>query len=114
ESRGGAEMHSRVSGVSDSLAEDELDAIRLGRDIVAHLNWRKLGQARMATPEPPRYDPEELLGIGSMDVRKPFEVREVIARLVDGSRFEEFKPTYGTPLGTRWAALAGPPPGVPR
>jgi acetyl-CoA carboxylase carboxyltransferase component len=67
ESLGGAEMHSRVSGVSDYLAEDELDAIRLGRQIVAHLNWRKLGQAKMAEPEAPRYDPDELLGIGSID-----------------------------------------------
>src|SRR5947199_195152 len=108
----GAEMHSRVSGVSDYLAEDELDAIRLGREIMAHLNWRKLGQARMAEPEPPRYDPDELLGIGSIDVRKPFEVREVIARIVDGSRFEEFKPTYGTTLVTGWAHLHGYPLGV--
>jgi acyl-CoA carboxylase subunit beta len=109
ESLGGAEMHSRVSGVSDYLAEDELDAIRLGRQIMAHLNWRKLGQAQMAEPEAPRYDPEELLGIGSIDVRKPFEVREVIARIVDGSRFDEFKPAYGTTLVTGWAHLHGYP-----
>jgi len=112
EALGGAEMHSRVSGVSDYLAEDEVDAIRLGRDIVAHLNWRKLGTARMAAPEEPRYDPEELLGIGSADVRKPFEVREVIARIVDGSRFEEFKPTYGATLVTGWAHLHGYPIGI--
>src|SRR5437773_350636 len=112
ESLGGAEMHSRVSGVSDYLAEDELDAIRLGREIMAHLNWRKLGQARMAEPEPPRYDPDELLGIGSIDVRKPFEVREVIARIVDGSRFDEFKPAYGTTLVTGWAHLHGYPIGI--
>ena len=112
ESLGGAEMHSRVSGVSDYLAEDELDAIRLGREIVAHLNWRKLGDAKMASPEEPLYDPDELLGIASIDVRKPFEVREVIARLVDGSRFEEFKPTYGTTLVTGWAYLHGYPIGI--
>ncbi len=112
ESLGGAEMHSRISGVSDYLAENELDAIRLGREIVTHLNWRKLGQARMQTPEEPRYDPDELLGIGSADVRKPFEVREVIARLVDGSRFEEFKATYGTTLVTGWAHLHGYPIGI--
>ncbi len=112
ESLGGAEMHSRVSGVSDYLAEDERDAIRLGREIVAHLNWRKLGEAKIATPEEPRYDPDELLGIGSLDVRKPFEVREVIARIVDGSRFEEFKPTYGTTLVTGWAHLHGYPIGI--
>jgi acetyl-CoA carboxylase carboxyltransferase component len=112
EELGGAEMHSRVSGVSDYLAESELDAIRLGREIVAHLNWRKLGEARIAEPEEPRYDAEELLGIGSMDVRKPFEVREVIARLADGSRFEEFKAAYGTTLVTGWAHLHGYPIGI--
>jgi acetyl-CoA carboxylase carboxyltransferase component len=112
ESLGGAEMHSKVSGVSDYLAEDELDAIRLGRQIVAHLNWRKKGRAKMATPEEPRYDPGELLGIGSIDVRKPFEVREVIARIVDGSRFDEFKPAYGTTLVTGWAHLHGFPIGI--
>jgi len=112
ESLGGAEMHSRVSGVSDYLAEDERDAIRLGREIVAHLNWRKLGAARMRTPEEPHYDPDELLGIASVDVRKPFEVREIIARLLDGSRFEEFKPTYGTSLVTGWGYLHGYPVGI--
>jgi acetyl-CoA carboxylase carboxyltransferase component len=112
ETLGGAEMHSRVSGVSDYLAEDELDAIRLGREVVAHLNWKKLGSAKMATPEAPRYDPDELLGIGSIDVRKPFEVREVIARIVDGSRFEEFKSRYGTTLVTGWAHIHGYPVGI--
>ena len=112
ETLGGAEMHSRISGLSDYLAQDERDAIRLGRDIVAHLNWRKLGQAQMHAPEDPRYDPDELLGIGSIDVRKPFEVREIIARLVDGSRFEEFKPTYGTTLITGWGHLHGYPIGI--
>jgi acetyl-CoA carboxylase carboxyltransferase component len=112
ETLGGAEMHSRVSGVSDYLAEDELDAIRLGREIVAHLNWQKLGRAATRTPEDPLYDPEELLGIPSADIRKPFEVREVIARLVDGSRFEEFKAGYGTTLVTGWAHLHGFPAGI--
>jgi len=112
ETLGGAEMHSRVSGVSDYLAEDERDAIRLGRDIVAHLNWRKHGACSMRSVEEPRYDPDELLGIGSIDVRKPFEVREIIARIVDGSRFEEFKPTYGNTLITGWAHLHGYPVGI--
>jgi acetyl-CoA carboxylase carboxyltransferase component len=112
ETLGGAEMHSRISGVSDYLAEDEFDAIRLGREIVAHLNWRKLGHAKMQTPEDPKYDPDELLGIGSIDIRKPFEVREVIARIVDGSRFEEFKPLYGPTLITGWAYLHGYPIGI--
>jgi acetyl-CoA carboxylase carboxyltransferase component len=112
ETLGGAEMHSRVSGVSDYLAEDEHDAIRLGREIVAHLNWQKLGRAAMRSVEEPAYDPDELLGITSADVRKPFEVREVIARIVDGSRFEEFKGAYGTTLVTGWAHLYGYPIGI--
>ena len=112
ETLGGAEMHSRVSGVSDYLAENEVDAIRIGREIVAHLNWRKLGQAKVRRPQDPKHDPEELLGIGSMDVRKPFDVREVIARIVDGSDFEEFKANYGTTLITGWAHLHGYPIGI--
>jgi len=112
ETLGGADMHSRISGVSDYLAEDERDAIRLGREIVSHLNWRKLGDAKMRTAVDPRYDPDELLGIGSIDVRKPFDVREVVARIVDGSEFEEFKPTYGTTLVTGWAHLHGYPIGI--
>jgi acyl-CoA carboxylase subunit beta len=112
ESLGGAEMHSRTSGVSDYLAANEVDAIRIGREIVAHLNWRKLGQTKLQTPEDPKYDPDELLGIGSMDVRKPFDVREVIARIADGSRFEEFKANYGTTLVTGWAHLHGYPIGI--
>jgi acetyl-CoA carboxylase carboxyltransferase component len=112
ETLGGAEMHSSVSGVSDYLAEDELDAIRIGRQIVGHLNWRKLGPAPTLPPDEPLHDPEDLLGIGSVDVRVPFDVREVIARLVDGSRFEEFKPRYGKTLVTGWASIHGYPVGI--
>ena len=112
ETLGGAEMHSRVSGVSDYLAADERDAIRLGREIVAHLNWRKLGWSRRVASEEPRYDPDELLGVTAFDVRKPFDVREVLARLLDGSRFHEFKPTYGTTLVTGFAHVHGFPVGV--
>jgi acetyl-CoA carboxylase carboxyltransferase component len=112
EELGGAEMHSRVSGVSDYLAADELDAIRLGREIVANLNWRKLGRSRCLPPEEPLYDPDELLGIASIDVRQPFDAREVIARIVDGSRFHEFKPTYGTTLVTGFAHVHGYPVGI--
>ncbi len=116
EELGGAEMHSRVSGVSDYLAEDELDAIRIGREIVAQLNWRKLGPAPAASSgepaEEPLYDAEELLGIASADVRQPFDVKEVIARIVDGSRFHELKANYGTTLVTGWARLHGYPVGI--
>jgi len=112
EELGGAEMHSRVSGVSDYLAADERDAIRLGREIVAQLNWRKLGWSKRVAVEAPRFDADELLGIASMDVRKPFDVKEVIARVVDGSRLHEFKPTYGPTLVTGYAHVHGYPVGI--
>ena len=112
EELGGAEMHSRVSGVSDYLARDERDAIRIGREIVASLNWRKLGWSRGVPVEEPRYDPDELLGIASFDVREPYDVREVIARITDGSRFHEFKPTYGSTLVTGYAHVHGYPVGI--
>jgi acyl-CoA carboxylase subunit beta len=108
EDLGGAAMHTAVSGVGDYLAADERDALRIGRQIVAHLGWRKHGPPpRTPQPEEPRHDPDELLGIGSVDVRVPFDVREVIARVADGSRFEEFKPRYGRQLVTGWAHLHG-------
>jgi acetyl-CoA carboxylase carboxyltransferase component len=113
EELGGAEMHSRVSGVSDYLAMDERDAIRLGREIVAQLNWRKLGSSKRCVPvEEPLYDPDELLGVSSIDIRKPFDVKEVITRIVDGSRFHEFKPTYGTTIVTGFAHIHGYPVGI--
>jgi acetyl-CoA carboxylase carboxyltransferase component len=107
EELGGAEMHARVSGLADYMAVDELDAIRLGRQIVARLNWRKLGRGPSAPPEEPLHDPEELLGIASADLKVPFPIREVIARVVDGSELDEFKPLYGTNLVTGWARLYG-------
>lgn len=112
EELGGAEMHSRVSGVSDYLAEDELDAIRIGREIMAQLHWQKLGPLPTPTAQEPVYDPDELLGIASADVRQPFDVKEVIARIVDGSEFHEFKATYGTTLITGYANLHGYPVGI--
>jgi acetyl-CoA carboxylase carboxyltransferase component len=112
EELGGAEMHSRVSGVSDYFAEDERDAIRLGREIIAHLEWKKRGPLPIREVEPPRYEAEELLGIVSSDVKMPFEVREVIARLVDGSRFSEFKPLYGSTLVCGWARIHGHAVGI--
>ncbi len=113
ESLGGAEMHARVSGLADYLAIDEPDAMRIGREIVGHLNWRKQGPGpAVEKPADPAYDPDELLGIASSDVRVPFEVRDVIARIVDGSEFEEFKPLYGSTLVTGWAHLGGYPVGI--
>ncbi len=112
EALGGAEMHSRVSGLSDYFAADERDAIRLGRAIMSRINWRKLGPAPAAHPEPPRYDPEEILGIIPPDTKVPFDPREVLARTVDGSDFDEYKPLYGTSLVTGWASVHGYPVGV--
>jgi acetyl-CoA carboxylase carboxyltransferase component len=112
EELGGAEMHSRVSGVSDYLAADERDAIRIGREIVAQLNWRKLGWSKRVAVEEPLYDPEEILGVASFDVRQPWDVRELLARVVDGSRFHEFKPTYGSTLVTGYAHVHGFPVGI--
>ncbi len=112
EALGGAEMHSRVSGVSDYLAEDELDAIRIGREIMAHLDWKKAAAPTPREVEPPAYDPEALLGVVSPDIKVPFDAREVIARVVDGSRFSEFKPLYGSTLVCGWAHIHGYPVGV--
>ncbi len=112
ESLGGAAMHSRTSGLSDYFATDELDAIRIGRSILARINWRKLGPAPSGTADPPRYDPDEILGIVSADVKEPFDPREVLARTVDGSAFDEYKPLYGTSLVTGWAQIHGYPVGV--
>jgi acetyl-CoA carboxylase carboxyltransferase component len=112
EELGGAAMHSRVSGLSDYFARDELDCIRIGREIMASLNWRKLGPGPSRPADEPVFDAEELLGIASVDLRIPFEPREVLARVVDGSRFDEYKPTYGTSLVTGWASIHGYPIGV--
>lgn len=111
ESLGGAEMHSRTSGLGDYLANDELDAVRIGRRIVARLNWVKRGPAPAVVVEP-RYDTEELIGIVPPDLRIPFDPREVIARIVDDSDFDEFKPLYGSSLVTGWARLHGYPVGI--
>jgi acetyl-CoA carboxylase carboxyltransferase component len=112
ESLGGAVMHCTVSGLGDYLAEDEVDGIRLCRDVVRHLNWRKKGPGPSLPPEPPVLDADDLLGIVSPDLRTPFDMREVIGRIVDGSRFEEFKPLYGPTLVTGWASIHGFPVGI--
>ncbi|MBI4172339.1 MAG: acyl-CoA carboxylase subunit beta [Actinobacteria bacterium] len=112
EELGGAEMHARVSGLADYLALDELDCLRLGRQIVSRLNRRKLGPEPALPAAEPLYDPEELLGIVSADLREPFDPRDVLARVVDGSSFDEFKPLYGASLVTGWAQVHGYPVGV--
>jgi acetyl-CoA carboxylase carboxyltransferase component len=112
ESLGGAEMHARVSGLADYLAVDEHDAIRIGRQIVRRLNWRKLGPPPAPTAAEPVLDVEELLGLVPSDLKIPFDPRAVIGRIVDGSEFDEFKPLYGTSLVTGWARLHGYPIGI--
>jgi acetyl-CoA carboxylase carboxyltransferase component len=112
EDLGGAQMHCAISGLGDYLAEDEMDGIRLCREVVSHLNWRKQGPGPSLPADPPVHDPEQLLGIVSRDLRQPFDIREVVARIVDGSRFEEFKPLYGPTLVTGWAAIHGFPIGI--
>ncbi len=112
ETLGGAEMHARTSGLADYMATDELDAIRITRDIVAHLDWDKRGPGPSVPADPPLHDPAELLGCASADVRVPFDVREVLARVLDGSRFEEFKPLYGDKLVCGWGSICGFPVGV--
>jgi acyl-CoA carboxylase subunit beta len=112
ESLGGADMHARVSGLADALAVDEVDAIRLGRQIVRRLQWRKSGPGPSEPADEPRYDAEELLGIAETDLRIPVDPREILARVVDGSRFDEHKPLYGSSLVTGWASIHGYPVGV--
>ena len=112
EELGGALMHARTSGLCDYLARDEPDAIRIARGIVAHLHWPRLGPGPQVRAEPPLYAAEELLGVAPVDVRVPFDVREILARVLDGSRFEEFKPLYGAQLVCGWASVGGYPVGI--
>jgi len=107
EELGGADVHTRLSGVADYLAEDDAHALRLARTIVSTLNTRKSLPPDVTEPEEPAYDPGELYGVVSAEVRKPYDVREVIARLVDGSRFDEFKQRYAPTLVTGFARLHG-------
>jgi len=111
ESLGGAEMHARTSGLADYLAADEHDALRLGRRIVRRLDWHKAGRPPGPATEP-LLDEDELLGIVPEDLKIPFDPREVIARVVDGSDFDEFKPLYGASLVTGWASVHGHPVGI--
>jgi acyl-CoA carboxylase subunit beta len=112
ETLGGATLHAEVSGLGDYLAEDEMDALRMCREVVSHLNWRKNGPAPSLQGDEPRYHADELLGIVSRDLRQSVDVRDVLARVVDGSRFEEFKARYGPTLVCGWASIHGYPIGV--
>jgi geranyl-CoA carboxylase beta subunit len=95
EELGGAEMHTSISGLGDYLAEDDRHALRIARDIMAKLEWDRPGATAPSSHPPPRHDPEELLGIVPMDYRRPVDMRQVIARIVDDSDFLEFSPRYG-------------------
>jgi acetyl-CoA carboxylase carboxyltransferase component len=107
EELGGADVHTRLSGVADYLAENDGHALELTRTIVSTLNTRKTLPPDMAPAENPAYDPNEIYGIVNADVRKAYDVREVIARLVDGSRFDEFKQRYAPTIVTGFARLQG-------
>jgi 3-methylcrotonyl-CoA carboxylase beta subunit/propionyl-CoA carboxylase len=107
EELGGADVHTRLSGVADYFAEDDDHALQLARTIVSTLNTAKRMPADVAAAEDPQYDPAEIYGIVNTDTRKPYEVREIITRLVDGSRFDEFKDRYATTLVTGFARLHG-------
>jgi 3-methylcrotonyl-CoA carboxylase beta subunit len=112
EELGGGDVHARVSGVSDHLAADDQDAIAITRRIFASLGTPSRPAIEPESPEDPAYDPEEIYGLVPADPRTPFDIREIIARLVDGSRFYEFKPLYGPTLVTGFARLHGYPVGI--
>ncbi len=112
ETLGGAEMHSKISGFSDFLAEDELDALRMCRNVVAHLNIYKKSSFSISAFNGPKYDPNDLLGLFSEDLKSPVDIREVIMRVVDESRFEEFKPLYGSTMVCGWSNVFGYPVGI--
>lgn len=112
EDLGGGDVHSRTSGVTDHLAENDEHALEIARDILLNLNRGSATGLARQTPEAPLYDPAEIAGILPTDLRKTFDVREIIARTVDGSRFHEFKPLYGTTLVTGFAHIHGYPIGI--
>ncbi|MBL8308760.1 MAG: methylcrotonoyl-CoA carboxylase, partial [Rubrivivax sp.] len=117
EDLGGGDVHTRLSGVADHLAENDMHALAIARATVGHLNWRKAEQMKLQPPRAPLFDPAELRGVLPTDEagftsRKPFDVREIIARVVDGSEFDEFKARYGATLVTGFAHLEGMPVGI--
>ncbi len=112
EDLGGGDVHTRLSGVADHLANNDTHALAIARQAVAGLNWRKESQLLMQAPRPPLFEAEELHGVIPTDTRKPFDVREVIARVVDGSEFDEFKARYGATLVCGFAHIEGMPVGI--
>jgi hypothetical protein len=112
EDLGGGDVHTRLSGVVDHLAQNDAHALSIARNIVSHLAPKIAAPVALREPKPPRYDARSLYGVIPVDTRKPFDVREVIARIVDGSEFDEFKARYGTTLVTGFAHIWGHPVGI--
>jgi len=112
EDLGGGDVHTRLSGVADHLAQNDMHALALARQAVATLNRPKVPPVELREPRPPRYDPSELYGVVPTDVRKPYDVREIIARIVDGSEFHEFKQRFGATLVCGFAHIEGMPVGI--
>ncbi|MGH1353213.1 MAG: carboxyl transferase domain-containing protein [Methyloligellaceae bacterium] len=112
EDLGGGDVHTRLSGVADHLAEDDVHALALARQAVSNLNRNKITETNIETSEAPIYDPDELLGVIPADTKQPFDIREVIARIVDGSRLDEFKARFGTTLVCGFAHIHGIPVGI--
>ncbi|MBQ67137.1 MAG: methylcrotonoyl-CoA carboxylase [Marinovum sp.] len=112
EALGGGDVHTRMSGVADYLAEDDAHALALARRAVGNLNRQKPAGVVLQSPEDPAYDPDEILGIVPPDLRKPYDIRELLIRVIDGSRFDEFKPRFGETLVTGFAHLMGCPVGI--
>ena len=112
EDLGGGDVHTRLSGVADHLAENDLHALQIARAVVANLNWKKDPQLLLQPPRAPLFEASDLYGIIPTDARKPYDVREIIARIVDGSDFDEFKARYGSTLVTGFAHIEGMPVGI--
>ncbi|MDX2483099.1 MAG: carboxyl transferase domain-containing protein [Pseudodonghicola sp.] len=112
EDLGGGDVHTRLSGVADYLAEDDAHALALARRAISHLNRAKPATVQWQSPEAPAYDPDEILGAVPAGLRTPYDIREVIARVVDGSRFDEFKPRFGETIVTGFAHVMGCPVGI--
>jgi 3-methylcrotonyl-CoA carboxylase beta subunit len=112
EDLGGGDVHTRLSGVVDHLAQNDAHALGIARSIVGNLNRTKQVPVALQEPKPPRYDPKSMYGVIPVDTRKPFDIREVIARIVDDSAFDEFKARYGTTLVTGFAHIWGHPVGI--